>query len=127
MKNEKLFNMVEDILKNNQEARNNDKKLASLVWQRELIYDYEKPSLYDFFEMYEKNKLSNHDSITRYRRILKDKYPANLETTKHRKEMQSEVKKDIKELENDCSINQEYEIVNVFSDVPEDLQNEYKA
>lgn len=120
MKNEKLFNMVEDILKNNIEARNNDKKLASLVWQRELIFNYQKPSLYDFFEMYEKNKLSNHDSITRYRRILKDKYPANPETTKHREDMQKEVKKDIKELGSDCNVNQE-ETVKVF-EIPEDLQ-----
>ena len=87
MKSKDLFDIVENILKNFPATRDNDKLLCSEIWQAQAqrVTLKNSPSARDFFYLYSHNKLFNHDSITRYRRLLMDKYPPTAPAKAHRK------------------------------------------
>lgn len=67
--------IVEDILKNKPETRDNDCLLVIEVWKLELINLGYHPTLLEiksFYELYSNSKLSNSESITRCRRKIQE-------------------------------------------------------
>ena len=109
-----LFNLVESILKEDERARNDDKFLTIRVWEIELLgyrarsvllsirgvrISIDDLTAFDVLKCYGKNLLSDANSITRYRRILKEKYPPTKNTEEWRTEMVEKTKQDIKVLE----------------------------
>lgn len=84
----RLEPIVENLLHNQPELRNSDKKLLMAVWERQGLY------LSQTQQMTFMNSCSVAESITRARRKLKDQYPADKEVTENRYNKYKEYKQE---------------------------------
>ena len=114
MKIKEISKRIKEILELQEEARDNDNLLISILWQK----DIEKidPCLHEllsFFQLLENNALTSFESIRRCRQLLQETYP-NLRgvsyEARHHKAIK--VKKEIYEEKFPMILDSEYERIN---------------
>ncbi len=76
---ESLSKVVRDILLANIATRDDDSLLATEVWKQQLKeegFNVQNMQTITFFKIYQSGVLSNHDTITRCRRLIQEKEPS---------------------------------------------------